>query len=102
MIKDLQVEADLLQQPQHIQLVKNLVFHTHTKHIEVHYHFMCEHVLIGEFKLRYVRTNRQVVHIFTKPLGLNKVRHFSKMLGLEHLDMPHLRARPKEVDKGRT
>ena len=35
--------------------------------------------------------------IFTKPLGFDKLQHFSIMLGLQHLDVPHLRGR---ADKG--
>ena len=34
-----------------IQLAKNPIFHAQTKHIEVHYHFLCEHVLSGEVEL---------------------------------------------------
>jgi hypothetical protein len=57
-----------------IQLTKNLVFHARTKHIEVHYHFVGERVLSGEVELRHVPTDRQVVDIFTKALGLDKLR----------------------------
>ena len=42
-----------------IQLAKNLVFQARTKHIEVHYHFVREHVLSGEVELQYVPTDRQ-------------------------------------------
>ncbi|MCO5569190.1 hypothetical protein L7F22_022900 [Adiantum nelumboides] len=31
-----------------IQLAKNPVFHAWTKHIEVHYHFVCDQVLVGD------------------------------------------------------
>ena len=34
-----------------VQLVKNPDFHGWTKHIEVHYHFVCERVLFGEVEL---------------------------------------------------
>jgi hypothetical protein len=54
-----------------IQLPKNPVFHARTKHIEVHYHFVCERVLSGEVELQYVPTDRQTTDIFTKPLGLD-------------------------------
>ena len=76
-----------------IQLVKNPVYHTRTKHIEVHYHFACERVLSGEVKLMYVPTDRQSADIFTKPLVLNKLWQFSNALSLLHLDMPNLRGR---------
>jgi hypothetical protein len=76
-----------------IQLPKNHVFHARTKHIEVHYHFVHERVLFGEVELQYVPTDRQTADVFTKPLGLNKLRQFSGALGLRHLDVPNLRGR---------
>jgi hypothetical protein len=76
-----------------IQLAKNPVFHARTKHIEVHYHFVRERVLSGEVELQYVPTDLQTADIFTKPLGLDKLRQFSGALGLRHLDMPNLRGR---------
>ena len=74
-----------------IQLAKNPVFHAWTKHIEVHYHFVRERVLSGEVVLQYIPTDRQTADIFTKPLGLDKLRQFSGALGLRHLDVPNLR-----------
>jgi hypothetical protein len=82
-----------------IQLAKNPVFHARTKHIEVHYHFVRERVLSGEFELQYVPTDRQTADIFTKPLGLDngldKLRQFSGAQGLRHLDVPNLRGTRK-------
>jgi hypothetical protein len=57
-----------------IQLAKNLVFHARTKHIEVHYHFVRERVLSCEVELQYVPTDWQTADIFTKPLGIDKLR----------------------------
>jgi hypothetical protein len=75
------------------QLAKNPVFHARTKHIEVHYHFVWERVLSGEVELQHVSTDRQIADIFTKPLGLDKLRQFSGTLGLRHLDVPNLSGR---------
>ena len=49
----------------------------------------------GGVELRYVHTDRQVTDIFTKPLGLDKLRRFTEMLEVQHLDVPHLRGRSK-------
>ena len=84
-----------------IQLAKNPVFHTRTKHIEVHYHFVHERVLSGEVELQYVPTDRQTADIFTKPLGLDKLRQFSGGLELRHLDVPDLRGRTVPKDRPR-
>ena len=39
-----------------IQLARNPVFHARTKHIEVHYHFIKERVLVGDINLVSIRT----------------------------------------------
>ena len=59
-----------------IQLARNPVFHARKKHIEVHYHFFRERVLDGDIDLMYVRIDEQVVDIFTKVLGAEKLGHF--------------------------
>ena len=74
-----------------IQIAKNPVFHARTKHIEVHYHFFHERVLSSEID----------ADIFTKPLGLDKLRQFSGALGLRHLDIPNLRGRRVSKDRAR-
>ncbi|MCO5560421.1 hypothetical protein L7F22_014036 [Adiantum nelumboides] len=65
-----------------IQLAQNPVFHARTKHIEVHYHFIKERVLDGSIDLTFVRTDEQVIDIFTKALGAGKLRRFRAMLGV--------------------
>ena len=84
-----------------IQLAKNHVFHARSTHIEVHYHFVRERVLYGEVELQYVPTNRQTADIFTKPLGLDKLRQFSGALWLRHLDVPNLRGTTVPNDQAR-
>jgi hypothetical protein len=70
-----------------IQLARNLVFHARTKHIEVHYHFIREKVLVGDFDLIYVSTEDQVADIFTKVLGVEKHRRFYNMLGVMEFEL---------------
>lgn len=57
-------------------MARNPVYHAHTKHIEVHYHFFRERVLAGDIDLVYVSTQDQVADIFTKPLGAEMLRTF--------------------------
>ena len=73
-----------------IQLAHNLVFHAKTKHIEVHYHFIQERVLLGEIDLVYVNTNKHVADIFTKALGVEKLHRFRAMLRVQE---PNLSSR---------
>ena len=53
-------------------MARNPVFRARTKHIEVHYHFVREKVLVGEIDLAHVSTHEQIVDIFTKALGAEK------------------------------
>ncbi len=59
-----------------IVLANNLVYHARTKHIKVHYCFIREKVLAKEINLIYVNAKDQVVDIFTKALGTDKLRNF--------------------------
>ncbi|MCO5597417.1 hypothetical protein L7F22_051495 [Adiantum nelumboides] len=68
-----------------IQLARNPVSHAHTKHIEVHYHFIKERVLDGDIDLAYVGTEDQAANLFTKALGVEKLRRFRGMLGLRDM-----------------
>ena len=58
------------------------MFHARTKHIEVHYQFIRECVQVGDVDLHHINTNLQVVDIFTKALGVNKLGQFTSDLGL--------------------
>ena len=42
------------------------MFHAHTKHIEVHYHFIQECVQARDVDVQHIITNLQVADIFTK------------------------------------
>jgi hypothetical protein len=70
-----------------ILLANNPVYHAKTKHIEVHYHFIKEKVLAKEIDLIHVNTEDQVVDIFTKVLGIDKLKKFRKMLGVLKVDL---------------
>jgi len=60
-------------------------FHAHTKHIDVHYHFICETIKNGAIKLIYCPTNDMVADMFTKPLPHEKLQTLHLILGL-HTD----------------
>jgi hypothetical protein len=70
-----------------ILLANNPVYHARTKHIEVHYHFIREKVLAKKINLIHVSTEDQVVDIFTKALGTDKLKKFQKMLGVLEVDL---------------
>jgi hypothetical protein len=51
-----------------IKISQNPVQHSRTKHIEIRYHFLRDHVLKGDIVISHVKTEDQLADIFTKPL----------------------------------
>ncbi|GJZ77924.1 retrovirus-related pol polyprotein from transposon TNT 1-94 [Tanacetum coccineum] len=45
----------------------NPVLHSRTKHIDIRYHFIKDHILKGDIELHFVPINLQLADIFTKP-----------------------------------
>ncbi|GJZ42639.1 retrovirus-related pol polyprotein from transposon TNT 1-94 [Tanacetum coccineum] len=51
-----------------IVISNNPVLHSRTKHIDIRYHFIRDHILKGDIELHFVPTDLQLADIFTKPL----------------------------------
>ncbi|GJU29993.1 hypothetical protein Tco_1173582 [Tanacetum coccineum] len=51
-----------------IAISNNPVLHSRTKHIDIRYHFIRDHILKGDIELHFIPTQYQLVDIFTKPL----------------------------------
>ena len=51
-----------------INLSKNPIQHSRSKHIDIKHHFIRDHVQKGEIELIFVDTKNQLADIFTKPL----------------------------------
>jgi hypothetical protein len=65
-----------------ITLAKDHQYHTRTKHIDVHYHFIQWIIEEGKISLVYCPTEDMVADVFTKALPSPKVKHFAQELGL--------------------
>ena len=63
-----------------INLTKNLILHSRTKHIEVRHHFIREQVTNRVVSLEYINTENQLADIFTKPLIEDKLYKLSRSL----------------------
>ena len=51
-----------------INLTKNPIQHSKTKHIEIMHHFIKDHVQKGEIEIKFVKTENHLVDLFTKLL----------------------------------
>jgi hypothetical protein len=52
-----------------MKIATNPVQHKRTKHIDIRHHFLRDHVSKGDIMMEGVRTDNQLVDIFTKPLN---------------------------------
>ena len=65
-----------------ISIAKNPVQHSRTKHIELRYHFIRDHVEKGDIELLYVDTEHQLADIFTTPLDVSRFASLRGDLGV--------------------
>jgi hypothetical protein len=63
-------------------LIRNPVYHARTKHIDIQYHFVREHVQAGILSFHFCTTKDQVADILTKPLARGKFEFCRMCLGI--------------------
>ena len=68
-----------------IKFSANPIFHNHSKHIEIPYHYIRDMEDQGVIQLKYISTNEQTANIFTKPLAKVKLKYFRDKLGMINL-----------------
>lgn len=65
-----------------INISKNPIMHSRTKHIAIKYHFLREKVADKEVIVEYVPIGDQIADIFTKPLPLGPFEYFKQKMGV--------------------
>ena len=66
-----------------IELAKNLVHHERSKHIDLKFHFIREHVKEKEIELVHVKSEDQAADIFIKPLSTRLFEKMKNLLGMK-------------------
>ena len=59
-----------------IKILENPMFHDHSKHMEMRYHYLCDMVQWRAISLRYIPTDEQTTDVLTKPLSKTKFEYF--------------------------
>nr|AAT76321.1 putative integrase [Oryza sativa Japonica Group]ABF97341.1 retrotransposon protein, putative, unclassified [Oryza sativa Japonica Group] len=67
-----------------INIAKNPVQHSRTKHIDIRFHFLRDHIEKGDVELQFLDTKLQLADIFTKPLDSNCFVFLHGELGIFH------------------
>jgi hypothetical protein len=72
-----------------IRMAENPVEHSHTKHIDIQFHFLRDHQQRGNIEIAYINTKEQLANIFTKPLDektFTKLRNELNILDSRNFD----------------
>ncbi|GJX41073.1 retrovirus-related pol polyprotein from transposon TNT 1-94 [Tanacetum coccineum] len=82
-----------------IALCCNNVQHSRSKHIDIRFHFIKEHVENGVIELYFVNTEYQLADIFTKALGRERIEFLINKLGMRIFTLETLKQLADEVDE---
>ena len=66
-----------------IAIARNPVFHSRTKHIDIHHHFIREAIQDGVLDLRFCPTNEMIADVLTKPLSRNRFEQLRRLMGMD-------------------
>ena len=69
-----------------INISKNLIQHSRTKHVDIKYHFIRDHVLKRDIEFEFVFTSDQLTDILTKPLDEKSFVSIRRRIGMYGLN----------------
>ncbi|GKC36150.1 hypothetical protein Tco_1048534 [Tanacetum coccineum] len=82
-----------------IALSCNNVQHSRSKHIDIRFHFIKEHVENGMIELYFINTEYQLADIFTKALARERIEFLINKLGMQSFTPETLKLLADEVDE---
>ncbi|GKC10268.1 retrovirus-related pol polyprotein from transposon TNT 1-94 [Tanacetum coccineum] len=82
-----------------IALCCNNVQHSRSKHIDIRFYFIKEHVENGVIELYFVNTEYQLADIFTKALARERIEFLINKLGMRSFTSETLKQMADEVDE---
>ena len=65
-----------------VNLVKNPIRHSKSKHIDIKHHFIRDHVQKEDIELSFINVEDQIVNIFTKPLAEDRFCYIKNLLNM--------------------
>jgi len=65
-----------------INLTKNPIQHSKTKHIVIRHHFIRDHIQKGQIEIMFVKTENQLANLFTKPLARDRFNKLRTKFGI--------------------
>ena len=69
-----------------IAITNNPVLHSRTKHIDIRYHFIRDHVMKEDIELHFMPTEYQLADLFTKPLDESRFNFLLSKLGMLNIE----------------
>ena len=68
-----------------IAITNNPLMHSRTKHTDIRYHFIRDHVSKEDVELHFISTDQQLADLFTKPLDEKHFNYLISELGILEL-----------------
>ncbi|GKB08924.1 retrovirus-related pol polyprotein from transposon TNT 1-94 [Tanacetum coccineum] len=83
-----------------IAISNNPIMYSRTKHIDIRYHFIIDHILKGDIELDFIPTQYQLADIFTKPLDEPTFKRLIVELGFRRDVTPMAREYSARGERG--
>ncbi|KAJ9547529.1 hypothetical protein OSB04_020072 [Centaurea solstitialis] len=68
-----------------IAIANNPVLHSRSKHIDIRYHVIRDHISKGDIELHFIHTEYQLADLFTKPLDEARFNFLVGELGMTNI-----------------